>query len=107
MCRKRKLAFDDTTLKEKLINILHEDDCKPRDWGESFSLLLYHTSIPYEEICRRTIPQINAIQGEAGINMSMKFGLPFKDEEEEQGLAKEPPKLSQFAAFANMFNGIR
>ncbi len=106
-CTKRKLAFSNDASVEHLVKLLKDDDNKPPNWGKIFPRVLYHTGICYEEIPRRTIPQILAILGGAGENISIKLGLPYKDEESaEQGLANEPPKLSQFAAFANMFSGI-
>lgn len=64
----------------------------------------------YEEISRRTIPQIDAILDGAEENIPIKLGLPnmfgSSTPLSPAGLADEPPKLSQFAAFANAFSGI-
>ncbi len=84
-----------------------KEKTEPPDWGKIYARLLYHTGMYYEEIARRTIPQIMAILEGAGENISIKLGLPYKNDTEEQGLSQEPPKLSQFAAFANMFSGIK
>lgn len=61
----------------------------------------------YEEIARRTIPQIMAILDGAGENISIKLGLPTSDSQSPTTpQADGPPKLSQFAAMANIFSGI-
>lgn len=93
-----------------MISLLIKDDNKPPDWGKIYSRVLYHTGMAYEEIARRTIPQIMAILDGAEENISIKMGLPnilgtstLSPTPQNNG---EPPKVSQFAAIANMFNGI-
>jgi hypothetical protein len=71
----------------------------------------------YEEIGRRTLPQINALLEHAQENISIKIGVPNifgsvpaggKDLDSSQQQTQDaPPKLSQFATMANMFNGIK
>lgn len=90
---------------EQLIKLLKDDDKKPPDWGKIYSRVLYHTGMHYEEIERRTVPQITAILDGAGENISIKLGLPTGDSQSPT-TANEPPKVSQFAAMANMFSGI-
>lgn len=105
-CVKRELAFSDDVDIEQLIELLKDDDKKPPDWGKIYSRVLYHTGIHYEEIARRTIPQIMAILDGAGENISIKLGLPTGDSQSPTPQTDEPPKVSQFAAMANMFSGI-
>lgn len=105
-CVKRKLAFSDDVDIEQLIKLLKDDDNKPPDWGKIYSRVLYHTGIHYEEIERRTVPQIMAILDGAGENISIKLGLPTSDSQSPTTPQDEPPKISQFAAMANMFSGI-
>lgn len=59
-----------------LLFLLAEDDSKPTDWGKIYSRVLYHTGMAYEEISRRTIPQVMAILDGAEENISIKLGLP-------------------------------
>jgi hypothetical protein len=67
----------------------------------------------YEEIGRRTLPQINALLDLAQENISIKIGIPniFSGGHgtNSSGSAQvqapdKPPKLSQFAEMAAMFN---
>lgn len=109
-CIKRKLNHNELDTKDSLITFLIKDDNKPPDWGKIYSRVLYHTGMAYEEIARRTIPQIMAILDGAEENISIKMGLPnmfgtstLSSTPQNNG---EPPKVSQFAAIANMFNGI-
>lgn len=75
-----------------------------------------HTSMHYEEICTRTIPQIEAILGRMGKHISLKLGVPWNTGTavatttvttnqigNEQGKA---PKLSELASFCGVFNGV-
>lgn len=78
------------------------------DWAEIYSDLLCHTSLSYEEIGKRTIPQIDAIRSKLGKNIAIKIGTPglfggALDATPPSPTGK-PPKLSQFMAFANAFN---
>jgi hypothetical protein len=65
----------------------------------------------YEEIGRRTIPQIEEILRNLDIHISIKAGIPglFGGAPIETGPAVsdgKPPKLSDLQAFADAFNGI-
>lgn len=94
---------------DDLIEILIKDDSTPSDWGEIYSRVLYHTGMAYEEISRRTIPQIIAILDGAEENIAIKLGMPNalgKSSSSSQAMADKPPSLSQFASMAGMFNGI-
>ncbi|MSU01930.1 hypothetical protein [Tissierella pigra] len=109
-CTNRKLEVDEADSKESLISILIKDDNKPPDWGKIYSRVLYHTGMAYEEIARRTIPQIMAILDGAEENISIKMGLPnmlgtstLSPTPQNNG---EPPTVNQFAAIANMFSGM-
>lgn len=82
----------------------------PTNWAKIYSQIVCHTSIPYEQIANRTIPQIEAILSELPENISIKVGLPngmFGGTSEASIPSQEdvkPPKLSQFMSFANAFN---
>jgi len=66
----------------------------------------------YEEIGNRTIPQIEAILDGADENISIKMGMPnifggtSPPPSSTPQNSDSPPKVSQFAAMANMFSGI-
>ena len=108
-CEKRKIEYDFNATKDNLINLLIEDDKKPSDWGQIYCRILYHTGMPYEEIARRTLPQIKAILGGAEENIPIKIGIPgLFGTSQSTTIQKpnEPPKVSQFAEVANMFSCI-
>lgn len=82
------------------------------DWAEIYTELLCHTSMSYEEIGNRTIPQINAIRSRLGKNIAIKIGIPglfggALDTPPHSPTPDRPPKLSEFAAFVSAFNGIK
>lgn len=110
-CRERDIEFQENTDKDGLIALLLKDDNKGPDWAEVFADLLCHTSLDYEGILRRTIPQIEAIRSRLGKNISLKIGMPGlfggaleKPIQENDG---KPPKLSEFMAFASAFDVIK
>jgi hypothetical protein len=110
-CRRRKLEFDDTDDKTDLISILLKDDKKPPDWGVIYTRLL-NAGLRYDEIPKRTIPQIEAILGEWAYLISIKmpniFGsLPTEPSSSSLPNDGKPPKVSEFIALANMFSGIQ
>lgn len=110
-CSKRKLSFQEDSSKENLIELLIKDDRKPPHWGKIYARILFHTGMGYEEIARRTIPQIRAILDGANENIAIKIGLPgilggALDNPAPSPTSNKPPKLSEFMAFANAFNGI-
>ncbi len=109
-CGKRKLDFNESDNENDLMVLLVKNDNKPTDWGQIYSRVLYHTGMAYEEISRRTIPQILEILGEAEENIQIKMGVPNLFGTSQSTItpqnADEPPKVSQFAAMANMFSGI-
>lgn len=111
-CKKRNIKFNDSDSKDKLIYLLCEDDHKPPNWGKIYARLLYHTGMGYEEIERRTIPQIIALLNEAKENISIKIGMPgifggvLDNPQPASSPTGKPPKLSEFMAFANAFNDI-
>lgn len=104
------MEFNESDTKGVLITLLIKDDNKPPDWGKIYSRVLYHTGMSYEEISRRTIPQIMAILDGAEENISIKMGMPSifggTSTLPTTELADEAPKLSQFASLAGMFSGI-
>ena len=82
------------------------------DWAEVYADLLCHTSLSYEEISNRTIPQIDAIRSRLGKNIAIKIGMPgifggvLDNSQPTTSPTGKPPKLSEFAAFCNVFNSI-
>ena len=108
-CNKRKLTFDENSSSDELIEILIKDDQKPIDWAWVYSKILFHTGMHYEEIGRRTIPQLNAILRDADEHISLKIGIPniFGGVSSTPQNNDGPPKVSQFAEFASMFDGIK
>lgn len=81
----------------------------PTDWSVIYARLLFHTGMHYEEISRRTLPQINALLQQAGENISIKIGMPniFGTPSPVTQNDGSPPKVNQFAALAGMFSGIQ
>lgn len=82
------------------------------DWAEIYADLLCHTSLSYEEIGNRTIPQIDAIRSRLGKHVALKIGIPgifggALDNPPPSPTPDRPPKLSEFMAFANAFNDIK
>jgi len=110
-CTKRNIKFIEPDNKEELIKLLWQNDHTP-DWAEVYTDLLCHTSIPYEEIANRTIPQIDAIRSKLGKNIAIKIGMPgifggaLDKPPPTSSPTGKPPKLSEFAAFCNAFNSI-
>lgn len=112
-CNKRKLEFNDSDSKAILIELLIKDDKKPPNWGKIYARILYHTGMGYDEISHRNIPQIMAILDGAEENIAIKIGMPnvlgggaLDKTSTSSPTPDKPPKLSQFMAFANAFNGI-
>lgn len=111
-CVARKLAISDDATLEQIVDILVKDDKKPPDWGKIYARVLYHTGMNYEEIAYRTIPQIMAILDGAEENIAIKMGMPNVFGSTSETLAQQqkndgkPPKVSEFANLANMFNKI-
>lgn len=112
-CKKRKLKINESDTKDDLISLLIKDDNKSPDWGKIYSRVLYHTGMGYEEMARRTIPQIMAILDGAEENIPIKMGVPnifgsptLSATSTNEPKTDSPPKLSQFMSFANAFNGI-
>lgn len=111
-CKKRNIKFNDSDNKDKLIYLLCEDDRTLPNWGKIYARLLYHTGMGYEEIERRTIPQIIALLNEAEENIAIKIGMPgifggaLDNPPPTSSPTGKPPKLSEFAAFCSAFDGI-
>lgn len=82
------------------------------NWGKIYAQLICHTNLSYEEIERRTIPQIEAILSELPENISIKIGMPgifggvLDNPPPTSSPTGKPPKLSEFAAFCSAFDGI-
>ena len=110
-CNKRELKFDENTTDNELVYMLFKDDNTP-DWAEIYTDLLCHTSLSYEEISERTIPQIDAVRSKLGKNIAIKIGIPgifggALDIPSPPTHPDKPPKLSEFMAFASAFDGIK
>jgi hypothetical protein len=110
-CKRRNIAINESNIRDDLIAFLFKDDTKPTDWAKIYARLLYHTGMHYEEIAKRTLPQINALLGEADENISIKIGMPnifggASSIAPAPPADGKPPKVSQFAALAGMFGGI-
>jgi len=88
------------------------DKHPPTNWGKIYAQLICHTNLGYEEIERRTIPQIEAILSELPENIAIKIGMPgifggaLDNPASASSPTGKPPKLSEFMAFANAFNDI-
>ena len=110
-CEKREIAFDEALSTDGLISLIIKDDNRPEDWGVIYARLM-SAGLRYDEIPKRTFPQIKAILGEWANIISLRmpniFGTPsYSSEPQSQQQPDTPPKLSQFAAMANMFDGIK
>ncbi len=86
----------------------------PPDWAEIYADFLCHTSLSYEEIGERTIPQIDAVRSKLGKNIGLKIGIPGifggaldTAPPSTAPASDKPPKLSEFMAFASAFDGIK
>lgn len=79
------------------------------DWGEIFTTLLCHTSLTYDEILSRTIPQIETVLDRLDKHIEIRVGMPgmfggtVETSSAPSKLADKPPKLSEFMSFANDF----
>lgn len=103
-CFKRKIDTSKATTADDYINLLLDDD-KP-DWGRIYCRVLYHTGMSYEEIERRTIPQIMAILEGAGENIPINMGLPsFSTPKEEEAPQDNETRLAQVDQYLRAFNG--
>lgn len=80
----------------------------PTDWGVTYTRLL-DAGLRYDDIPRRTLPQIKAILGEWSeirVNIPNIFGATATATSPPPPPDSGPPKVSQFAALAGMFGGI-
>lgn len=106
-CIKRELDISKVNVSDDYIKLLLADDKSPPDWGKIYCRVLYHTGMGYEEIERRTIPQIDAILKGAGENLSIKLGIPFSPTLSTEEIPQEidnDTKLAQVDQFLKMFN---
>jgi len=79
------------------------------DWGEVFTTLICHTSMRYEEIGERTIPQLETILARLNKHISLKIGIPIKEETSTREVAREATRehtVDEALAFCALFNGI-
>lgn len=82
------------------------DEKEESDWGEVFTMLICHTNMSYEEIPKRTIPQLEAIYQRLGKHMSLRLGLPWKEEETVEVDSGVGTTVDERLAFAAMFDGV-
>ena len=75
------------------------------DWAEAYIKFLSHTNLSYEEIGKRTIPQLNAIGARLDKHIEIKVGMSLFGKS-EASIANEEHSVDDGMAFANMFNGI-
>lgn len=75
----------------------------PADWGEVYTILLAHTSLSYDEIGKRTIPQVEAVMANLGRHVGLKVGVPVG---EGGGVEpKEEHTVDDAMAFVAAFTG--
>lgn len=90
-----------------------KDEEFPPDWAEAYTTLISHTSMHYDEIGERTIPQLEAILGKLNKHICLKMGIPWETKDAgvaiPQAKAKKgkAPKLSELAAFCGSFRGVK
>ncbi|MFA5451405.1 MAG: hypothetical protein WC231_05405 [Dehalococcoidales bacterium] len=81
-------------------------EIEPPDWGEAFTVLLAHTSIPgIPAIRKMTIPQIEAIIARLGKQINLGMGVPYS----AQTTVKDPDaehSIDEAMAFCALFTGI-
>ena len=78
---------------------------KPPDWGEVFTTLLCHTNLTYEEIPKRTLPQITAILTRLGKHISLGWGLSVPDQQQIKEIEGEHT-IEDAMQFVSLFSGI-
>lgn len=93
-----------------------QGDLKPEqpDWAEVVTTLLCHTSMGYEEILDRTLPQIEHIMSHMDKHIDLGgFGIAMGGEvSSDTPMPEKPPsegktpKLSELAAFCGQFRGV-
>lgn len=79
------------------------------DWARIFTTILCHTSLDYEQIKKRTIPQINAILEHLPENVRTScpfFGGGGNSGETKTSNKDEEHSTDDGMAFAAMFHGI-
>ena len=85
------------------------------DWAEIYTIFLCHTNLGYEEIERRTLPQLRAILECLPKHVKPNHTCPFfggggGEETETQESPEEPEReqtVEERLAFTAMFSGIR
>lgn len=77
----------------------------PPNWGKIYARVLYHTGMGYEEIGRRTIPQIMAILDGAEENIAIKMSMPniFGSSNIQANSTNEESSQEDVEAFFNSF----
>lgn len=82
------------------------NDMEP-NWADVFATFLSHTSMSYDEITERTIPQLEAIMAELGKHINLKRGITWEtgivSSSQPKGKKGKAPKLSELAAFCGNF----
>lgn len=67
--------------------------------------MLCHTNMSYEEICERTILQIEAVMARLGQHIGLKIGVPMAAEEKPAEPVEEHT-VDDALAFCSLFNGL-
>ncbi len=105
-CVERELDISEAETADDYVRLLLESE--KTDWAHIFCRVLYHTGMAYEEIGRRTLPQINAILEGAGENLAIKLGIPYGAEaeaENEQPLELDnDTRLAEIGQLERFFN---
>lgn len=70
---------------------------EPTDWGKVYTFLIAHTSLTPDDISNLSIPQVEAISKNLLQEISLKLGIPLKQEEPETAT------VSNIVAFCNLF----
>ena len=78
------------------------------DWAEVYTKLLSHTTLTFEEIGKRTIPQLNAIGVRLDKHIEIKVGMPLfgggGDTTQDKPSPDKEHSVSDGFAFAAMLN---
>lgn len=70
---------------------------EPTDWGKVYTFLIAHTSLTPEDINNLSIPQVEAISKNLIHEISLKLGVPLKQEEPQVAT------IEDVVAFCNAF----
>lgn len=112
-CKKRELEYNADLSDEDLTAMLIKDDNTP-NWGRVYAQLMHHYHMAYDAIGKLTLPQIRILSKELPEQLALGqmmvpniFGGGIPKVLTEYKKPDKPPKLSEFMAFANAFDGIK